>query len=115
MHKLVIPINSSWKNTFDYLLLFASFQNCFFQAFYAAFGLPTDYYEVFLDQSVEFLFWLDLVFCFCQEYKDDELLIIVTDIKLIAMNYLKGSFFYDLMACLPFALMIHGVPSKDDT
>jgi hypothetical protein len=96
---------------FDILVLFASFQNCFFQAFYAAFGLPTNEFEVTLDLAVEFLFLLDFVFCFCQEYKDDELLIVVSDIKQIAIHYLKGSCFYDLLACLPIAYLIEWTSS----
>lgn len=52
------------------------------------------------------LFAFDLFFCFCQEYKDEETYTIVSDIKLIAKHYAKGSFIFDLLANIPFELML---------
>jgi hypothetical protein len=59
-----------------------------------------------LDYSIEVLFAFDLCFCFCQEYKDEETYTIVSDIKLIAKHYAKGSFIFDLLANIPFELII---------
>lgn len=51
---------------------------------------------------VEVLFFFDFAFCFCQEYKDEEVYAIVTDIKKIAIHYLKGSAVFDFLAIVPF-------------
>ena len=59
-----------------------------------------------MDYAIEVLFAFDLCFCFCQEYKDEETYTIVSDIKLIAKHYAKGSFFFDLLANIPFELII---------
>ena len=45
---------------------------------------------------------MDIVFTFCQEYLDEETYKIVSDIKLIAMHYLKGTFIFDFLAWIPF-------------
>ena len=42
-----------------------------------------------------------MIFCFCQEYLDEETYTVVTDIKTIAMHYMKRSFIFDLLAWLP--------------
>ena len=54
-----------------------------------------------------------MVFCFFQEYKDDEVLVIISDVKLISINYLKGSCFLDLLACVPFSYLL-GDPTTVD-
>lgn len=57
-----------------------------------------------LDYLIEVLFFLDFVFCFCQEYQDEETYTIVSDIKKIAKHYMKGSAVFDLLANIPFEL-----------
>ena len=71
-NRFVIRIDSSWKGVFDFLMLLVSCQNIFANSYYAAFGLPT--YSAFniVDYIIEFLFMCDLLFCFCQEYLDEE-------------------------------------------
>ena len=56
----------------------------------------------FIDETVELSFYLDFIFCFLQEYKDEETYTIVSDIKKISKHYIKGSCIFDLLACLPF-------------
>jgi len=59
----VIPVDAKWKTTiFDALLLIASVQNTFTQAYYAAFGLPKNYILQTIDFAVEGLFVLDIIF-----------------------------------------------------
>ena len=62
--RIVIPVDSTWKGIFDLILLFASLQNTFMQAYYSAFGLPEGDLEIVMDQAIEFAFWLDFIFCF---------------------------------------------------
>lgn len=66
--RFVIAKDSSWKNAFDMVMLVASCYNVFTQAYYSAFGLPVGIVMNFLDYVIELLFFLDFVFCFCQEY-----------------------------------------------
>ena len=103
LDKFVIKIDSQWKAGFDLIMLFASCENTFSQAYQAAFGMYSNqtivYFEVFL---IEGLFLLDLIFCFFQEYKDEETYTIISDIKKIAKHYAKSSFIYDLLAIIPF-------------
>ena len=57
-----------------------------------------------LDYLIEVLFFLDFVFCFCQEYQDEETYTIESDIKKIAKHYMKVSAVFDLLANIPFEL-----------
>lgn len=51
---------------------------------------------------------MDFIFCFCQEYNDEETYCLISDIKQIAVHYLKGSCFFDLLAIIPFSFFIVG-------
>ena len=62
---LVIKKDSTWKGAFDVVMLFVSCYNIFVNAYYSAFGIPTERYYVYVDNFVESLFMLDLIFCFC--------------------------------------------------
>jgi len=87
-------------------------QNTFSQAYQATFGLSENPTVVFFDFIVEFLFLLDIIFTFFQEYKDEER--VVREMRLIAFRYMKGSLFFDLAAIIPFDLikpLFHYKPS----
>ena len=62
------------------------------------------YFEVFI---IEGLFLIDLIFCFFQEYKDEETYTIISDVKKIAKHYLKGSFIFDLLAIIPIQELLN--------
>ena len=99
---LIIKIDNNYKSAFDFLMLFISIYNIFSNAYLSAFGLINSYWFVILDNFVESLYLLDLIFCFLQEYQDEETYTIVRDLKKIAINYLKRSFILDLIAWVPF-------------
>jgi hypothetical protein len=96
-------------------MLFASVYNSFTQAYYSAFGEPNELFTVkrtlfivnFADYTIEALFIMDFLFCFCQEYKDLETYIVVNDIKKIAKSYMKGSCVFDFLANIPFELLLY--------
>ena len=48
-----------------------------------------------------------MIFNFLEEYLDEETYTYVTDLKKIAVRYIKGKFIYDLIAWLPFQFMIN--------
>lgn len=84
-------------------MLIVSCYNVFGNAYYAAFGMPKDNWGLYIfDYFVEFLFLIDLFCCFVEEYKDEETFTDVSEVRLIAMHYLKGSFIFDLLAIIPF-------------
>lgn len=101
-NRFVIKIDSTWKAFFDNVMLIVSTYNTFTQAYIAAFESDEELYTKLSDYFIEFLFALDFVFCFCEEYKDEELYSIVTDIKKIAVHYIKGSCIFDFLAIVPF-------------
>lgn len=84
-------------------MLVASCENTLVQAYYAAFGVPYgELVPTTIDLVIEGLFLLDFIFCFCQQYKDEETYTIVTNIKQIAIHYVRGSCIFDLIAIIPF-------------
>lgn len=99
--RFLIPIDSWWKNIFDSILIISSVYNVYVNAFYSAFRLPEGDAEVVLDKFIEYMFLLDMIFCFFQEFKDGETFVRVTGFKVVAMRYAKKSFVFDLVAWLP--------------
>ena len=92
---LVIKIDSQWKNIFDIMMIIVSCYNVYTNAFYSAYRMPETNKEIIIDQFVEIWFLLDMIFCFFQEYQDTESFKVVSQFKLIALRYLKKSFFHD--------------------
>ena len=103
---LVIEKDSTWKGAFDIIMLIVSCYNIFGNALYSAFGLSDQPYFWYLDNFVETLFLFDMLFCFCQEYLDEETYTVQSEIKTIAKHYLKKSFIFDLLAWLPIDQVI---------
>ena len=94
------------------MLLFVTGLNIFGNAFIAAFDVEENTAFIIVDQFVESLFLLDIIFSFFQEYLDEETYMVVSDLVKIGKNYLKGSFIFDLLAWLPFDLLLHGLDSE---
>ena len=61
--------------------MFVSCYNIYGNAYFAAFGISDDLKIVIINQAVETMFLMDIVFTFCQEYLDEETYKIVSDIK----------------------------------
>ena len=77
-------------------------QNVFSNAYYAAFGLPvTKTDDVAIDLAIEMLFFLDMIFNFFQEVKNEETFEIDRSFLSIALRYAKRSFFFDFLAFFP--------------
>ena len=101
-NKLVISRNSTWKVVFDIVMLFVSCYNIFGNAYFSAFEITEDLQFLILDQVVESMFLMDMIFNFCQEYLDEESYMVISDIKVIAKHYMRRSFIFDLLAWIPF-------------
>lgn len=104
LNKLLIRKDSARKGAFDIVMLVVSVYNIYGNAYYSAFDIPfqTSLWFIVFDNSIELLFFVDMICCFCQEYVDEETYTAVSDIKMIAINYLKRSFIFDLLAVIPF-------------
>lgn len=110
----MIKRDSSLKGAFDIVMLFVSVYNIYGNAYYSAFeaGLDNQLWFLLFDNIIELLFFIDMCCCFCQEYVDQETFSEVSDIKAIAINYLKGSFIFDLLAVIPFEIIFNRYVSK---
>jgi len=62
-------------------MMITSVYNIFANAQYAAFGAPDSLIEIIVDYFVESLFLFDMVFCFFQEYMDEETYKVVRNFK----------------------------------
>ena len=57
---------------------------------------------------INFLFFLDIFVTFFTSITDKETNVEIFDHKKIAINYLKGWFFIDIISCVPFDLLAEG-------
>jgi hypothetical protein len=108
LNKFVISKGSTWKGVFDLIMMITSVYNIFANAQYAAFGNPDSLIEKITDYFVEGLFLCDMIFCFFQEYMDEETYKVVRNFKQIAKHYAKKSFIFDLMAWFPIEMILTG-------
>ena len=70
LQRLVIKKESYWKNLFDLVILFLAAYTITVNAYYAAFGTPTEFKHILFDYFIEVCFLLDIFFTFCHEYID---------------------------------------------
>jgi hypothetical protein len=107
LDKFVIKKDSTWKGLFDLFMLMISVYNIFGNAYYSAFGAPETTWFIVVDVTVELMFFFDMIFCFFQEYKDEETCNHVTKFRQIATHYFRKSFIFDLIAWVPISLMLN--------
>ena len=60
----------------------------------------------YFDITVEFIFGIDMIIGFFEEYRDEEKMTLVTDLKKVAAHYLKTSWIFDMMALIPWTYML---------
>lgn len=65
LDKFVIRKDSTWKGIFDFIMMITACFNVFGNAYFAAFGVPTKPWEIFVDKFIESMFFADMCFCFC--------------------------------------------------
>lgn len=106
LDKFVIKKDSTWKGIFDFMMMVMSVYNIFGNAYYSAFGAPAEPVYMAIDLAVEAMFFADMIFCFCQEYMDEETYNIVSSFKKIAKHYAKKSFIFDFIAWFPVAIFL---------
>ena len=98
-----IVLKREWKPIalFMSLIIIFSVFSTLFAAFFACFGEPEEGSTILkLDTVMEVFFFVDLVKNFFLEYTDPrEPRKPVRDLYLIARNYIKGAFIFDMIAC----------------
>ena len=102
----MIKKDTRWKRYFDFVITLVACYSIFVNAYYAVFGLPETPWEITIDLSVELLFLADMLFCFFEEYIDEETYSATSDVKLIAKHYLKSSFVFDFVAWIPLEYLM---------
>ena len=101
--RIIIDANNKWKAIFDVFILLLVGYSCVTSMLYAAFTPTNNEIQKNFDLVVEVFFWTDLCLNFVQSYKHPETYETITDIKLIAQNYiLHGWFFIDFISVFPF-------------
>jgi len=54
---------------------------------------------------VEAFFYADMVLNFFHSYRDTDKNEVIVEFNAICMNYIKGAFIIDLLACFPFQVI----------
>jgi len=79
-----------------------------FNMFFIAFGFsPDNMRQVFLVTSLEIIFGIEILLNFLTSYRDPENFESVTNLKLIAQNYvIHGHFFLHAVTVIPYTIII---------
>ena len=96
--------NKGFKLRWDLVIIFLSIYNSFMIPL--QFAMPSTMDRIHsitvIDHIVDVLFAIDIMIMFRTSYQDQKTDNIIRDSKLIAINYMKGRFFIDLLASVPF-------------
>lgn len=106
LDRFVIKRDTLWKKYFDVFMLLITCYNIFQNGYYAAFGLPNSPSAITADIITELAFLMDIFFCFCLEYLDEESYLVVTDFKSISKHYLRKGFLSDFIAFFPVDYLV---------
>ena len=105
----IISKDNKIKARFDYFMLLMACYSTFTSAYFAGFGIPDIGTSLwYLDWGTELFFLTDIIIIFNLEIVSKEDYKIIRSHKLIALNYLKGSLIYDVLALFPFELLVQG-------
>jgi hypothetical protein len=100
--RLIISPDARWKSVFDiWVLLFVGY-SCIWNILVFAFNFTPSKSVDGFNLFIEVVFQLDFFLTFFQAFKHPENYEIITDYKLIAINYLWGWFCIDFISIFPF-------------
>ena len=103
---LILDPDTKFISLWQGLMIIFAMISTLFAAFYACFSRPDTTATVVIDSVMEVCFALDIVRNFFMQYEDVEEQRIVRNFKLIAIRYLKGDFFVDVLAISRFPLYL---------
>ena len=115
--KLLISYDSKIKSIFDIIvLIMVNISSIIILYDFCFVETDNKNNDLFLDNPLYFIieafFIVFIILQFFQTYQDPSTLLIITDFKLIALRYIKGWFFIDLLSIIPFEFFI---PSSDSS
>ena len=102
-----IILDPEWKPITIFVLLIVVFSmlSTLLAAYFACFGPPEPGLILYLDTVMEIFFCIDIVRNFLTQYTDPrEPRKPIKDVFKIALHYVKGSFFFDLVAVMAWPL-----------
>ena len=109
--KLLISYDSKIKSIFDIIvLIMVNISSIIILYDFCFVETDNKNNDLFLDNPLYFIieafFIVFIILQFFQTYQDPSTLLIITDFKLIALRYIKGWFFIDLLSIIPFEFFI---------
>ena len=109
--KLLISHDSKFKSFFDIIvLIMVNISSLIILYDFCFVETDKDNKNLFTNKPlyyvIEFLFIIFIILQFFQTYQDPSTLLIINDFKYIALKYIKGWFFVDLLSIIPFELFI---------
>ena len=102
---LIYPENK-YKGIWDLFMTFVLLFTCILTPYTIAFVADEPPSLVITNATIDVLFLIDMCFMFLSVYYDEEMKLI-DDRKRIAENYLKGWFTIDLLAIIPFDVILN--------
>ena len=114
-----IIINPEWKvvRVFEALIVIFALLSTLVSAWFANFGAPDDKYGLGFDIFMECCFGIDIIKNFLMMYQDPcDPRKYIKDVRKIMKRYLKGAFFFDLLALMagPLYYVLVNFSGSDD-
>lgn len=104
--KLVILPDSKFKLTWNMVVVVLLIYTATFVPYKVAFVEEPSKSDKVIDYIIDILFTIDIFINFMSGYEDEEEGKVIKNIRLIALSYLKSWFFPDVLACIPFGLIM---------
>lgn len=111
--KCIIRYHASWKFKWDVFMMFILIIIAILVPVRLAFAENDSGFWLYFNYCIDFLFFIDLILTFFTTYFDEKLLNEVTDMKLIAKNYLRTWFVIDFLSIFPFEPVLQGLSIED--
>ena len=117
--RFIMRHNAKFRMRWDLIVIVLALWNCVFIPFSVAFGVKDENGDdylilVIVERIIDLAFGLDIIFNFRTSFINEKTNTEVMDPTRIAKNYvLKGRFFIDLLASIPFEVFIDLF--RDDT
>lgn len=109
--RCLVRYNVGWRVYWDLFMMILAIYNCFVIPIQISFNPPVFNGPIFLviNSIIDILFAVDIVVLFRTTYIDSDTGEEIFFSKKIAINYIKGRFWMDLLATIPFDTIIESI------